>query len=109
MRGLVIAIVLAGCGPAKLALLPMGTQQSPRDPDLTRPLVETPASSPHSEHQATRAPAASGPAVDAGVSAAAIASWLLGGAAPLVGIYGTFDENRMFEHATRPAPPPTEQ
>jgi hypothetical protein len=95
-------LVLLGslaCGcvrAAKLALLPPVMSQNARDPDLTRPLVATPSSAPAGEGGPSMATGSVGP-VGAGVTGATVLSWLLGGAAPLVGIYGTFDENALFD------------
>ncbi|MDQ3370480.1 MAG: hypothetical protein M3680_34100 [Myxococcota bacterium] len=98
-----------GClGPAKLALLPPIQSGPTRDPDPTRPLVETP--SMPAEQGTTRSPPPGtiGP-VSVATSAASVLGWLLGGARPLIGIHGTFDENAAFERAPRRPMPAPEQ
>ncbi|MBS1119214.1 MAG: hypothetical protein H6Q90_1442 [Deltaproteobacteria bacterium] len=105
MLALAAALATACIGPAKLSLLPPLSMQPPRDPDPTRPLVATPGSAPTGEGTAGTASASVGP-VGVGVTGAAVMSWLLGGARPLVGFYGAFDENAAFERQPkRPAKP----
>jgi hypothetical protein len=85
----------AGCGGnTRFALLPP-LQQSVRDPNPTRPLVETQVAPPRDEDGGRPRSAVIGK-VDAAVSGASVLVWLLGGAAPLVGAYGTFDETSWF-------------
>jgi hypothetical protein len=88
----------AGCGTAaRISLLPP-VELSSRDPNPTRPLVETQVAPPRNEDDGRprRYQGMIGP-VDAGVSSAAVLAWLLGGAAPLLGIYGTFEETSWFQ------------
>jgi hypothetical protein len=71
---------------------------SSRDPDPTRPLVEN-APSPYSSTEqapgtAPQDPLPIGP-IAGGVSAATALLVLLGGAAPLIGVFGTFEENDL--------------
>lgn len=105
--GLAAGLALGACGgTARFALLP-GMRNASRDPNPTRPLVETPTAPPRSDHESRspRSPGVIGK-VDAAVSGAAVLSWLLGGAAPLVGVYGTFDETSWFERRPQPAQDP---
>jgi hypothetical protein len=113
MKLVVLAMVLSACGPAKFALLPRGHYNS-RDPDLTRPLVPTPGTEPRPE--AGAAPSRGTPGeimvgpVSASVTGAAVLGWLLGGAAPLIGLYGEFDENHLVDpNAPQPPTVRTEQ
>jgi hypothetical protein len=94
---LAAGLVMGGCGgTTRFSLLP-GMRNSSRDPNPTRPLVETPTAPPRNdgESRSPRSPGVIGK-VDTAVSGAAVLSWLLGGAAPLVGVYGTFDETSWF-------------
>jgi hypothetical protein len=85
----------AGCGGnTRFGLLP-GIRQAGRDPDPTRPLVETQVAPPRAEDGGRPRSVVIGK-VDVAVSGAAVLGWLLGGAAPLVGAYGTFDETSWF-------------
>lgn len=98
----------AGCGgTTRFALLPP-VQMSVRDPNPTRPLIETQVTPPKDAGHTPRSSGVIG-SIDAAVSGAAVLSWLLGGAAPLVGVYGTFDETTWFQRkpadASPPAPP----
>ena len=114
MKNLVVlAMLLTACGAAKYALLPRA-QYGTRDPDLTRPLVPSPGNEPRPENGA--APSRGTPGeimvgpISASVTGAAVLGWLLGGAAPLIGIYGTFEENDIDPNASKlPQAPPTEQ
>ena len=101
---------LACGGTTRFSLLPP-VHASSRDPNPTRPLVEPEVAPPRSENDG-RTPKSPGLIgnVDAAVSGSAVLSWLLGGAAPLVGIYGTFDETTWFGRkpaAGAPEPAPT--
>ena len=113
MKPVVLAMILSGCGAAKYALLPRGSYNT-RDPDLTRPLVPSPGNLQRPE--AGAAPSRSLPGdvsigpVSLSVTGAAVLGWLLGGAAPLVGIYGEFDENHLVDpNAPQPQVVHTEQ
>ena len=113
MKVMALAMLLSACGAAKYALLP-GAQYSTRDPDLTRPLVPSPGNEPRPENG--KAPSKGTPGeimigpISATVTGAAVLGWLLGGAAPLIGIYGTFEENAIDPDAPKlPQAPPTVQ
>jgi hypothetical protein len=96
----------AGCGGStRFALLPP-LQTSVRDPNPTRPLVETQVTPQKSDDggRSQRSPGVIG-SIDTALSGAAVLSWLLGGAAPLIGVYGTFDETTWFQHKPADAPP----
>ena len=102
-----ISAAAAGCGgTTRFALLPP-LQTSVRDPNPTRSFVETQVTPPKDagDGRSRRSPGVIG-SIDAAVSGAAVLSWLLGGAAPLVGIYGTFDETTWFQRRPAEAPPP---
>ena len=106
LLGIALCAAAAGCRTAaRIALLPP-VQTTARDPNPTRPLVETPQAPPWSEDhgRAPRSPATIGP-VDAAVSGAAVLTWLLGGAAPVIGVYGTFDETSWFQRKPAEEPP----
>lgn len=98
MRWIALVFVLcAGCRAAKFALLPpMNNPGSSRDPDLTRPLVET-APAPYSSAESAPGRAPDDPVevgpIAGALSASAVLLFLLGGAAPAVGLVGTFEEN----------------
>ncbi len=108
MKIVILAVLLSACGAAKYALLPGNPQYGTRDPDLTRPLVPSPGNEPRPE--AGAAPSRGTPGdimigpVSATVTGIAVLGWLLGGAAPLVGLYGTFDENTIVD-PNAPQPP----
>lgn len=114
MKLVILAVVLSACSAAKYALLPGNAHYGTRDPDLTRPLVPTPGTEPRPE--AGKAPSKGTPGeimvgpISATVTGVAVLGWLLGGAAPLVGLYGTFDENAIVDpDAPQPQVVPTEQ
>ena len=100
-RWLVLLLVVgAGCRAAKYALLPgMNNPGSSRDPDRTRPLVENYEPPPYSTKEAAPGRAPDDPVeigpIAAGTSASTVLLFLLGGAAPLVGVFGTFEENDL--------------
>lgn len=95
-------VVAAGCRVARYALLPP-INSSSRDPDRTRPLVENYEPPPYSTRESApgRAPddpieiPVPGGSIAGGVSAAAALLFLLGGAAPLIGVFGEFEENDL--------------
>jgi hypothetical protein len=109
---LAAGLAIGACGgTTRFSLLP-GIRNSSRDLNPTRPLVETPTAPPRSGSE-SRSPTSPGVIgkVDAAVSGAMVLSWLLGGAAPLIGAYGTFDETSWF--GRKPAaggdrPPPAQ-
>lgn len=114
MKALLLVMLVSACGTAKFALLPRA-QYNSRDPDLTRPLVPSPGNEPRPEAGAAPSRGKSpgeilvGP-ISASVTGIAVLGWLLGGAAPLIGIYGTFDENAIADpNAPTPQVVPTEQ
>jgi hypothetical protein len=106
----VLACAVGACGSSRLSLLPPISTQNPRDPDPTRPLVETPANQPPREGYSERAATAKLGPLAAGPSAAAALVWLFSGKPPLIGLFGTFDENAAFDRsaAQRPKAPATE-
>jgi hypothetical protein len=99
MRWLVIALVsLAGCvTAAKVALMPRAAWTS-NDPSPTAPLVEQlPDSATPAYERKARETLGDVGTVGVGVAGAAALGWLLGAAAPLIGTYGTFEENALFD------------
>ena len=99
MRWIALLLAIcAGCRTGRLALLPrLHDPGSSRDPDLTRPLVESyePPQYSTKESSPGRAPddpIEVGPIAGA-TTAATVLLFLLSGAAPLIGVYGTFEEN----------------
>jgi hypothetical protein len=99
------ASLVPACLSAKAALLPGATWRS-NDPSPTAPLVETvpPENVPVAERRVRERVTESGPVgVGVGVSAASVLGAFLGAAAPLLGVYGTFDDPRLDPNA----PPPT--
>ncbi|MBA3454332.1 MAG: hypothetical protein H0T42_14665 [Deltaproteobacteria bacterium] len=101
VRRIALLLVLcAGCRVAKLALLPpINSPGSSSDPDRTRGLVETYEPPPWSRTESSPGrppddPVPVGPIAGA-TSASATLLFLLSGAAPLIGVYGTFEENDL--------------
>lgn len=99
MRWIVLLLVIgAGCRAAAFALLPpINNPGSSRDPDRTRPLVESYEPPPYSTKESSPGrppddPIQVGPIAGA-VSASSLLLFLLSGAAPLLGVHGTFEEN----------------
>lgn len=101
MRFFLIAL-LASCYSAstiaQIAFVPQQGSWHPNDPNPTLPLVENPPPNPEVKPVATNI----GP-VAAGVTGAVTLAWLLGAAAPLIGLTATFDENQWF--VTEPVGP----
>ncbi len=97
MRGAIVVVGVLGCiGTPRVGLLPpLNDPTRTRDPDPTRPLVET--APPSWTNEGAKPVAGELGPVGAGVTASALLLWIFGGASPLLGIYGTFDENRLLE------------
>jgi hypothetical protein len=104
-RPLVVLALCAsapGCGTGLAFLTPITPAANARDPDPTRSIVaatrptEPTAADPDREVEA-------GGLVVAGTrdrvlaSAASAAAWVVAGARPLIGWFGTFDEDALFE------------
>ncbi len=95
-----LLVVCVGCRAAKFALLPsINSPGSSRDPDRTRPLVENDQPAPYTTTESAPGRAPDDPVelgpVAGGVTTSAALLWLLGGAAPFLGVFGTFEENDL--------------
>ena len=99
-----VLVVGAGCRVAKYALLPpINSPGSSRDPDRTRPLVESYEPPPYSTRESAPGRPADDPVeipipggvIAVGTTAATALLFLLGGAAPLIGVFGEFEENDL--------------
>jgi len=101
VRRIVLLLVLCvGCRAARYALVPgMNSPGSTRDPDRTRPLAETYEAPPWSTTESEPGRPAADPLpigpVAGGVTAATALLFLLGGAAPLIGVFGELEENDL--------------
>ena len=95
---IVLVALLAGCvTAAKVALLPHAAWTS-NDPSPTAPLIEQlPDSAVPAYERKARETIGDVGTVGAAVAGAAALGWLLGAAAPLVGTYGTFEEEALFD------------
>ena len=111
-RLVLFATIAAGgaCGSGLSFLPAYDGPTNARDPN---PMASIVPARPPSEPTAPDRTSPSGPAEDRDrvlVSAASAIAWLVAGVTPLVGWFGTFDENQMFEEpeisARRPAAGP---
>lgn len=88
-----VMLALGGCRRAAFALLPQAPMGPQRNADPFAPLGP-PAAARAAEGKSPTVSTAAGK-VDAGVSAASVLSTFFGGARPLFGIYGNFEETSV--------------
>jgi hypothetical protein len=104
-RLLVLALCAGapGCGTGLALLTPIAPSADARDPDPTRSIVPATRPTEPTAPDPDRGAEEAGAVVAAGArdrvlaSAASAAAWLIAGARPLIGWFGTFEENALVE------------